>query len=190
MRVKFLDGTTKEFSILSGADLKGAYLKVADLSGANLSGADLRGANLSGANLSGADLSGANLSGANLRESKLEDACLSGADLTGAKLSDYSLTPEGDMIVYKKLKDNVIAKLLIKADVKRTSNLVGQKCRAASAIVLELSSGANVGFSVFNNEFEYKVGETVYPDSYSDDVRLDCAPGIHFFITRSEAEKY
>jgi uncharacterized protein YjbI with pentapeptide repeats len=42
------------------------WLVDADLSGANLRGAQLRLANLSGANLSGADLSKTNLGGANL----------------------------------------------------------------------------------------------------------------------------
>ena len=41
MLIKFLDGTTKEFANLSGADLSGADLRWADLSGADLSGADL-----------------------------------------------------------------------------------------------------------------------------------------------------
>jgi hypothetical protein len=54
---------------LSGADLRGADLSLANLRGANLMWAqlimaDLRGANLRGANLDLADLRGANLDGA------------------------------------------------------------------------------------------------------------------------------
>ena len=60
---------------LSGANLWGAYLSLADLSGA-----DLSGAKLSGADLSRADLSLANLSGANM--SRVD---LSGANMSGAK---------------------------------------------------------------------------------------------------------
>ena len=26
--------------------------------------------------------------------------------------------------------------------------------------------------------------------TYSDDIRIDCAPGIHVFITRKEAEEW
>jgi len=33
----------------------------------------------------------------------------------------------------------------------------------------------------------YTVGKTVYPSSYSDDARIECAPGIHFFRTKDEA---
>ena len=30
----------------------------------------------------------------------------------------------------------------------------------------------------------------VTPDSFSDDWQQECAPGIHFFITREEAQAY
>ena len=36
----------------------------------------------------------------------------------------------------------------------------------------------------------YRNGETVYPHAYEDDIRLDCAGGIHFWLTREEAEKW
>ena len=49
MKIKFLDGTEREFESLVDADLRGA-----NLSGANLYGADLHSANLRGANLYGA----------------------------------------------------------------------------------------------------------------------------------------
>jgi len=37
---------------------------------------------------------------------------------------------------------------------------------------------------------EYKVGETVKPDSFDDNPFVECTHGIHFFITRQEAEDY
>ncbi len=155
---------------LSGADLSGADLRYADLSGAGLSGADLRYANLSGANLSGADLSGANLS--------------------GARLPDFQLCPqEGSFIAFKKLQGGVIAKLGIPKSAARTSSLVGRKCRAEFARVLELSIGTEA-FDTYTGNTLYKVGERVYPDSYDADIRVECTHGIHFFITRKEAEQY
>ena len=36
----------------------------------------------------------------------------------------------------------------------------------------------------------YKVGETVYPDSFDEDRWNECSNGIHFFMTRREAELY
>jgi hypothetical protein len=65
-KIKFLDGSTKKFDSLVGADLAGANLIGANLNKANLRGVDLRGADLFRANLTGADLYNAALYGANL----------------------------------------------------------------------------------------------------------------------------
>jgi Pentapeptide repeats (8 copies) len=40
MKIKFLDGTEKDFTTLAGADLRGAYLRWANLSWTNLEGAN------------------------------------------------------------------------------------------------------------------------------------------------------
>jgi hypothetical protein len=185
---------------LYGADLRSANLYGADLYGANLRsadlyGADLRSANLYGANLRSANLSGANLYGADLRGANLYGANLRDADLSGADLSPSSLVPqEGDFTAFKKLEGGKIAKLLIPADAKRVSSLVGRKCRASHAVVLEITYNGvpdpdGEGRSSHNSAFKYKVGETVRAD-LNDDIRIECASGIHFFITRKEAEKY
>ncbi len=87
MKIKFLDGSEKEFATLRVANLRGA-----DLRGADLRGADLRVANLAGANLTGADLIGADLRGADLRTADLRGANLAGANLTGADI-DFSSWP-------------------------------------------------------------------------------------------------
>ena len=175
---------------LSGADLSGADLRDANLRGANLLRADLRGANLSGANLSGADLSGANLSVANLR-----GADLRGANLSGTNLSGYSHCPEeGSFIAFKKLEDGCVAKLTIPAGAKRTSSIVGRKCRAEYAKVISITdrNGKKVlsGRSKHDSGFIYKVGDTVRSDSYDPDPRVECTNGIHFFITLKEAQEY
>jgi hypothetical protein len=180
---------------LSGANLSGADLYGANLSGANLYGANLSRADLSGANLSRADLSGANLSRANLYGADLSMANLSGADLYGANLSRADLEklyatrtilPEGDIIGYKKLSNGTIAKLLIPADAKRVGGMTGRKCRAEFAKVLK-----GRGSSSRDPAFLYKAGETVRPTSDFDPCVMDeCRSGIHFFITRAEAEEY
>jgi len=157
------------------ANLYRAYLSDANLYRANLSDAYLYRANLSDANLSGANLSGANLFGANL----------SGADLSGAKLPHFSICPEeGGFIGWKKVQGEVVLKLYIPPSAKRTSTLVGRKCRAEFVTVLEgegLSGRGGV---------RYEPGKTVYPDKYDPDIRVECTHGIHFFITRKEAEEY
>ena len=171
--------TGKVLLKIKAADLRSAYLRGANLRSAYLNGADLNGANLSNANLSNANLSNANLNGANLRS-----ADLNGANLSNAKLI-YSILPEGDIIGYKKLQNNIICKLKIPAKVKRCCSPVGRKCRAEYAIVLEGS-----GISQHDNKTKYIVGKRVIPDKYDSDIRIECSSGIHFFITRKEAEEF
>ena len=174
----------KEYDIAPRANLRGANLWRADLRYANLQGANLRSANLQGADLWSADLQGADLRGADL-----QGADLRGADLKGAEnvppfaAAQTSITPEGDLIGYKKLAGGVICKLRIPADAKR-SNATGRKCRAEYAIILE-----GEGASKYDPKFVYKVGETVRPTKpFADDRWNECAPGIHFYLTRIEAE--
>ena len=201
---------------LRGADLYGANLYGANLYGANLRGADLRGANLRGANLygaylRGAYLRGANLRGANLRDANLRDANLYGADLRGADLyganlpelaiAKTSILPdEGDIIGWKKayVDDTtpVIVKLLIPSDAQR-SNATGRKCRASKARVLDLQDKQGnslppdtTALSEYDTDFTYKTGETVQVENFDTDRWNECAPGIHFFITRIEAVEY
>jgi len=173
--------------------LCGAYLYRANLSGANLYGANLSGANLYGANLYGADLSGADLYGANLSGANLSGANLSGADLSGAKNADYAIAqtrilPEGDLIGWKKCQSAVIVKLRIPTDAKR-SHAFGRKCRAEFADVLEVI-GADEGTSSHDNKTKYIAGCRVTADKFDDNFQNECAGGIHFFITRQEAENY
>lgn len=161
----------------------------ADLSGADLSGASLRGADLREASLYGADLSGADLRGANLRE-----ASLRGADLRGAKDADYAIAmtrilPEGTITGWKKCQNGVIVKLQIPARAKR-SHAFGRKCRAEYAKVMQIY-GATEAVSSHDSNFVYRKGETVKPiEPFDPDWTDECSSGIHFFITRLEAEKY
>ena len=46
----------------------------------------------------------------------------------------------------------------------------------------------DVAYSIFkNNDFVYRVGNMVYPDSLDDNPRAKCTNGIHFFRTEDEA---
>lgn len=164
-----------------------------------LSGADLRYANLRGADLSGADLSGANLSYA-----YLSHADLRGANLSKLTVAQTSILPdEGDIIGWKKAwTDNempltpVIVKLLIPADAQR-SNATGRKCRASKARVLDLQDKQGnslppdtTAYSSHDPDFTYRKGETVHVEDFDTNRWNECAPGIHFFITRAEAVAY
>lgn len=175
---------------LRGADLRRADLRGADLCDADLDGADLRGADLSGAYLCRADLRGTDLYYADLRGADLCDADLSGAKGAALALAVASHLPEGDIIGWKKCADGVVVKLRIPANAKR-SHGASRECRAEFAEVLEVI-GAEVGHSTSDapHKLEYRAGETVYPDSFCEDRWQTCAPGIHFYITRAEAEAH
>lgn len=192
------------FHCLHGADLRGAYLRHADLRGA-----DLRHASLHGAYLMHADLRDADLCDADLYRADLRGADLYGADLHRAygvqlSIAKISILPdEGDIIGWKKAwTDNempptpVIVKLLIPADAQR-SNATGRKCRASTARVLDLQDKQGnslppdtTAYSSYDTDFTYKKGETVHVENFDTNRWNECAPGIHFFITRIEAAEY
>ena len=194
-------GGRELFVAESAADVRAAVVEAvkrgADLGSADLRSADLRGADLGGAYLRGADLRGAYLRGAYLGGAYLRGADLRGADLGGANNAEYALAqtiicPEGNLIGWKKCQGGRLVKLGIPADAKR-SNGFGRKCRAEYARVLEILHGdTNVdeARSQHDSEFIYRVGETVRPDSFDEDRWNQCAPGIHFYITRAEAEAH
>ena len=200
-----LSGANLRGASLSGADLSGANLSGADLSGANLRGASLRGANLRYANLRyaaliDADLIDADLRHANLRyaglrhsnlryagliDANLRGANLSGANLRGARLTPFQIPQSGSLRVWKKVQGSVV-ELEIPAGAKRTAVPTDRKCRAEYAKVLWIEGDK----SVEARGLVYCVGETVYPDRYNDDIREVCTNGIHFFLTREEAEAW
>ena len=183
------------------ACLLGAYLRYADLRYADLRGADLRGADLRGADLFRADLRGADLFRADLRGADLRGADLRGANLSELTVAQTSILPdEGDIIGWKKALAldgaPIIVKLLIPSDAKR-SNSTGRKCRANKARILDLQDRQGnslppdtTAYSSFDPDFTYKKGETVHVEDFDTNRWNECAPGIHFFITRIEAVKY
>ena len=183
-----LEKATQSGADLSGANLRYAYLRYANLSGVNLSDANLSGADLSGANLRDANLRYANLRYANLSGVNLSDANLSGAAGADLAIATTRILPDGELIGWKKCRNDVIVKLRIPADARR-SHAFGRKCRAEFADVLEVI-GAEVGISSHDSKTEYRVGQRVTPDSFDDNWMDECSHGVHFFITRLEAEEY
>ena len=178
---------------LADANLADANLADANLARANLADANLADANLAGANLAGANLAGANLADANLARAYLAEANLAGANLADAKNADFAIAqtrilPDGDLIGWKKCMQDVIVKLRIPEAAKR-SHAFGRKCRAEYADVVEVI-GADVGISKHDSSTEYRVGQRVIPDRFDENWAEECSSGIHFFITRLEAEVY
>lgn len=199
LRYASLRGANLRYANLTDADLRHADLRDADLRYANLADADLTDANLTDAKLIYADLPDADLGYADLRGAVLTGADLAGANLTGVKVNSltegYLLTcPEkGSFIGFKKCENNTIVELLIPADAKRSSATT-RKCRANKAVVLDIidEDGEQIETTASNydSDFIYKVGETVEVKDFDEDRWEECSTGIHFFITRREAEEY
>ena len=142
---------------------------------------------------------------ANLRGAALRYACLCYADMRDADLHNADLhdaknlvlpiaCPEkGSFIGWKKCRGDLIVELEICADAKRSS-ATGRKCRCDKAKVISITTpkGTPVdsAISQYTETFAYRVGETVSVDDFDDNRWNECAPGIHFFITRQEAVDY
>ena len=157
--------------------------------------ADLRGADLRYADLYGADLRYANLRYANLRDADLRGADLRYADLRDAQNLVFPIAcPEkGSFIGWKKCRGNLIVELEICEDAKRSSATT-RKCRCDKAKVIAITSpdgGAEeAAQSGYNPNFIYRAGDIVSVPNFDDNRWNECAPGIHFFISRQEAVDY
>ena len=131
-----------------------------------------------------AETIGGALDAAIAAKANLTDANLTDADLKKL-LAVRTILPDGDLIGWKKLKGGVICKLSIPAKAKRVGGLIGRKCRAEYAVVLE-----GEGVSNHNGSFKYVKAAEVRPDKFDPNPLLECSHGIHFFISRQEAEDY
>jgi len=122
-------------------------------------------------------------------------ANLSWADLSGAKnipiLAEArtSIVPEvGQFVGWKQCKNGVIVRLMIGKKARR-SNATGRKCRAEYVKVLEVI-GAEVGISQYDSKTEYRVGQIVKCDQWNEDRWKECGGGIHFYLSKIEAENH
>ena len=184
---------------LRGADLCGTDLSYADLSGANLRGtdlyyADLRDAILRGADLSNADLIDANLCCADLNNANLSNANLSGANLCGANIRNT----KGSLIEYRKgkiLTETIIGykkcinDIIVTLEIPRGAivfSINGNKCRTNKAKVIAID-GSDRAFSQYKY-MSYYIGDEFTIYDFNCEYNQECAEGIHFFMTRKEAE--
>jgi len=192
-------------AILTNADLRGTNLRGTNLTGADLSYANLTSANLRGANLTGAILTNTNLRNADLHSTNLRYADLSYANLTNANLRCANLTniktnyqtigiklacsETGAFEAWKKCNNNVLVKLLIPEDAKRSSATTSN-CRASHVKVLEVI-GAKKGITTYSDIVtEYVEGQIVKANSWDENRWNECSNGIHFFVNRCDAESW
>lgn len=134
---------------------------------------------------------------ADLRCADLRCADLRNADLRNAIGIPLACPEKGEFTGFKKAhneRGKVIVELSIPEDSKRSS-ATGRKCRCDKAKVIDITSlDGNTHYksaiSFHALDFIYVVGKTVTVENFEDDRWNECAPGIHFFITRQEAVEY
>lgn len=136
-----------------------------------------------------ADLRGANLRSADLRSADLDQIHYN------ENTSFFALQcPEiGQYNAFKKA-DGKIVELIIPADALRSS-ATSRKCRASKAVVVDITdtNGNHVTDFVpsdWDENFVYRIGETVEVPDFDKDRWNGCSAGIHHFITRMEAVLY
>lgn len=193
------------------ADLKGAVLTCSELCDCTFELAEMECADLDYTNLDNTVFNGANLSFARIKHTTFSYyADFLGADVTNTDLYDCDLDEEsfaeaigfhpymrcpeeGSFIAWKKCRDDHIVKLLIPETAERTGASV-HNCRASEAKVLEIWNPDNepcdTAVSCADEDFIYRKGEMVYPREAFDAHLLTSGSGIHFFLTRAEAEQY
>ena len=181
----------------------------------DFSGADLTGANFDNCLCIDCDffetiLVDASLQGTDFRNSSLVCADISGANLYCAMLEHADLTDiiydertkffalhcpkEGAFLGYKKCFDHRIVQLLIPAEARRTS-ATNTSCRCDVAKVLSIkdmytNEPYDEAVSYVDENFIYYVGCWVVAENFNPDRWADSTGGIHFWLTRKEAEKY
>lgn len=122
---------------------------------------------------------------------------------TKEEILKNTIVPQvGAFTAFKILECGRIAKLHIPASAKRVGCMIAEdsngerKCRASAAKVLSITSTNGkvkykTGRSRHDYKFMYRVGKTVKPRQvFNTDPMVQCASGIHFFISREEAVAY
>ena len=157
----------------NGKDGKRAYLTSANLTGANLTGADLTGANLTGADLIGSELEYSNLTDTILDD---KEQCRKGIVLT-EPITGYKKAYGGKIIT---LEIPIGAKVFSINNSKRRTN----KCK-----VIDIQGETELS-SKYDASFKYHVGDEIDIIDFDERYNVECEAGIHFFLTREEAENY
>ena len=102
---------------------------------------------------------------------------------------------KGSFTAFKKVRGEYIVELEIPADALRSS-ASSRKCRCSCAKVISITNidgtpaNVDVVYSKRDPDFAYSVNSIVKVDNFDTNRWNECAPGIHFFITRQEAVNY
>lgn len=173
-------------SIIYKSDLTNATLYGAEATSCNFIENNLNNTNLSKSNLYRSVFINNNLTNTNFTNSELQYTTLPPEAIANETLANRSIVGEDDLIGYKKLHNSEICKLLIPKEAKRFGGYLSRKCRAEYAVVIEGSGESGY----WEKGLNYKKGEIVKPHFFDPNPFKECSGGIHFFLTREEAENY
>ncbi len=173
-----------------GADLSSCNMFVADIDYAHFENADLSYANMRWtANSYWASFQGADMKHVILDGSPINDRAAEGAK----NLFIPMLCPEeGSFIGWKKCRDNRIMKIQITEGASRTGG--NTDCvRASEVFVLEIYDGdktCSEAVCLSDEKLIYHKGDVVRDTEEFDPSLLHDGEGIHFFLSRVEAERF
>jgi len=181
------------------ANFKYADFTYADFKYANFSNADFKYANFSDVDFTYIDFTYIDFYNANFKYADFTYADFSYVDFSDANFSNaifnYRITPDEGVIIGWKKASHCLVKLEINCKDGISGGLIGRKLRTSKAKVLEIReivSGKIVKNieSNYDKEFVYKTGDVVEIKNFKRDDKIECAPGIHFLITKDEALRY
>ncbi len=174
------ENSSVENTLFDGCPMKSAVFKNAWMRTASFRYCDMRECNIEGANLFGAVLEYANLEG-----------IISNEDTQWFRLH---CPEEGAFLAYKKCVNDRMVQLLVPADAKRTSATL-PPCRCSKAKVLTIKSfdyeqNFDEAWSLVDENFVYRKGQWVEVKNFNENRWEDSTTGIHFWMTRAEAQAY
>lgn len=192
-----MDFTLSSFqnTVLDGADFENSSVENALFDGCSMKGTDFKNARMVTASFRRCDMRGCNIEDANLFGAVLEHADLEGiVSNEGTKWFRLHCPEKGAFLGYKKCVNDRMVQLLIPADAKRTSATL-PSCRCSKAKVLTIKSfdftkNFDEAWSLVDENFVYKKGEWVEVKDFNEDRWQDSTTGIHFWMSRAEAEAY
>lgn len=177
------DGNFKSAE-LCYCDFRFADIDYAQFEQAELTDADMRWTKSSYL----ASFKGANMRNTNIEGSPIDDEAVEGA----VNLFVPMVCPEeGSFIAWKKCRDGKIAKIQITENALRTGGN-RDDCRASEVLIIDIFDGDNSCEEAVCIDDENKIyhkGELLKDEEEFDASLLHDGKGIHFFITRAEAER-
>ena len=119
--------------------------------------------------------------------------------LAEAKVHFALIVPQRFKGLFKKVKQGegeYIATLYVHKDSKRAHKLGSRKIRAEKVKVVEIVDMNGNPFEgvamspTHSSKIEYRKGKEIFVDNFCDDIREECVPGIHGFLTIQEAKEW